>query len=59
MGFTGILLFIVVLISVFFLFWIVKAVRARNWNRFLLLASAFITLIWLIYFGLLWFIASM
>ena len=59
MGFTGLLALVVLLLSAFFLFWIVKAVRARNWNRFLLLASVFIMLIWLLYFGMLWFIASM
>ena len=59
MGLTGILLLIVLALSVIMIKLIVDGIRDKDWKKALVSIVIFISIILLMYFGLLRFITSM
>ena len=59
MGLTGILLLIVLALFVYMIYFVIDGIRTKNWKKAIISIVVFITVVLIIYFGLLRFIASM
>lgn len=59
MGLTGILLFIILVLFLLMIYLVIDGIRKKNWKRAIISIVIFISIVLLMYFGLLRLITSM